>query len=56
MQSKYKMNFSEFKHCIEARNGEEIFEEWDDFVIWESYESARSYWADVEARLKGRTA
>lgn len=56
MQSKYKMSFSEFKHCIEARKGEEIFGEWDDFVIWESYESARSYWADVEARLKGRTA
>lgn len=56
IQSKNKMDFNEFRHIIEARKGEEIFDEWDDFIIWESYESARSYWADVEARLKGRTA
>ena len=56
MQSKYKTNFDEFKHRIGARKGKESFEEWDDFIIWESYESDHSYWANVEARLKGKTA
>ena len=41
---------------IESRIGEEAFEEWDDFIIWESYESARSYLRNVEARLKGLKA
>lgn len=53
MRSKYKMNFNDFKRRIEERRGEEIFEEWDDFIIWDSYESAHSYWAKVETRLKG---
>lgn len=47
------MSFDEFKRRIEERRGEEVFEEWDDFIIWDSYESARSYWAKVETRLKG---
>jgi hypothetical protein len=53
MRSKYKMSFDDFKRRIEERRGEEVFEEWDDFIIWDSYESARSYWAKVETRLKG---
>jgi hypothetical protein len=56
MQAKYKASFEEFKGHIESRKGSESFEEWDDFIIWESYESARRYWADVEARLKGQNA
>jgi hypothetical protein len=56
IQSKYKMSFSEFKHRIEKRKDKEVFEEWYDFIIWESYESALSNWADVEAMLKERTA
>ncbi len=55
MRSKYKMGFDDFKRRIEGRRGEEIFEEWDDFIIWDSYESDRSYWAKVENRLKGST-
>ncbi|MDM7939833.1 MAG: hypothetical protein QUS07_05755 [Methanothrix sp.] len=55
MGLKYKMNFEAFKHRIEARRGEEVFEEWDDFIIWESYESGRAYWNDVQRRLKGRS-
>lgn len=51
MRSKCKMDFGEFKHRVETRKGEEVFEEWDDIIIWESYESARSYWTNVEARL-----
>lgn len=53
MQAKYKVSFEELKEHIESRKDSESFEEWDDFIIWESYESARKYWADVEARLKG---
>lgn len=53
MRSKYKMSFCDFKRRIEERRGEEVFEEWDDFIIWDSYESARSYWAKVESRLTG---
>jgi len=56
MCAKYKMSFEDFKRRIESRIGEEDFEEWDDFIIWESYESARSYWRNVEARLKGLKA
>ncbi len=53
MRSIYKMSFNDFKHRIEERQGVEVFEEWDDFIIWDSYESARSYWVKVETRLKG---
>ena len=52
MQAKYKVSFEELKGHIESRKESESFEEWDDFIIWESYESARRYWADVEVRLK----
>jgi hypothetical protein len=52
MHAKYKMCFVDFKRRIESRIGEESFEEWDDFIIWESYESARNYWRKVEAGLK----
>ncbi|MHC1595110.1 MAG: hypothetical protein ACXQT2_07350 [Methanotrichaceae archaeon] len=53
MGSKYKMTFEAFKRRIEERRGEEAFEEWDDFIIWESYESARTYWVNAEKRLRG---
>lgn len=56
MCAKHKMSFEDFKRRIESRVGEESFEEWDDFIIWESYESARSYWRNVEAKLKGLKA
>ena len=56
MCSKHKMSFEDFKRRIESRIGDESFEEWDDFIIWESYESARGYWRNVEARLKGLKA
>ena len=52
MQANYKVSFEEFKGHIESRKESESLEEWDDFIIWESYESARRYWADFEARLK----
>lgn len=53
MISKYKMSFKDFKRRIEERKGEEVFEEWDDFIIWDSYESAKSYWLKVQIKLSG---
>jgi hypothetical protein len=53
MRSKYKMSFNDFKHRIEERKGVEVFEKWDDFIIWDAYESARGYWAKVETKLLG---
>ena len=44
MEQKYKMEFSTFEKNINARIGEENFEEWDDFIIWESYVKAYRYW------------
>ena len=53
MRSKYKMSFQDFQLRIEARKGDEVFEEWDDFIIWDAYESAKSYWLKVETYLSG---
>ena len=53
MMSKYKMSFKDFKRRIEERKDEEVFEEWDDFIIWDAYESAKSYWLKVETKLSG---
>ncbi|UEC43900.1 MAG: hypothetical protein METHAR1v1_1800004 [Methanothrix sp.] len=53
MRAKYDMSFEEFEEQIKSRKGDESFDEWDDFIIWESYESARKYWAGVQANLKG---
>jgi hypothetical protein len=53
MRSKYKMSFNDFKHRIEERKGIEVFQEWDDFIIWDAYESARGYWLKVETKLLG---
>jgi len=51
MRTKYKMNFQDFKRRIEERKEDEVFEEWDDFIIWDAYESARAYWLKVENKL-----
>jgi hypothetical protein len=56
MQAKYRMSFEQFKRRVESRTESESFDEWDDFIIWESYESARRYWADVGDSLKGHKA
>jgi len=52
MGRKYKVDFQEFKKVVEKRKGEEVFEEWDDFIQWESYEEALRYWTEVEERVK----
>ena len=56
MHAKYNVSYEDFKSHIELRKESESFDEWDDFIIWESYESARRYWADVQVRLKGHKA
>ncbi len=53
MRAKYDMSFEVFEKRIKSRKGFESFDEWDDFIIWESYESAREYWTGVQASLKG---
>ncbi len=54
LKRKYKVDFREFKRIIEGRKDEEVFEEWDDFIQWESYEEALGYWTEVEERVKGK--
>jgi hypothetical protein len=55
LKRKYKVDFREFKRIIEGRKDEEVFEEWDDFIQWESlYEEALRYWTEVEERVKGK--
>ncbi|MDQ1275234.1 MAG: hypothetical protein QG610_807 [Euryarchaeota archaeon] len=44
MEQKYGMDFSAFEKRIHSRVEEEDFEEWDDFIIWESYVTASRYW------------
>jgi hypothetical protein len=48
------VDFQGFKKIIEGRKEEEVFEEWDDFIQWESYEEALRYWTEVEERVKGK--
>ncbi|HBQ27874.1 MAG TPA: hypothetical protein DD719_00330 [Desulfotomaculum sp.] len=52
MKKKYRVNFQEFKKSIEERKNEEVFEEWDDFIQWESYEEAIRYWTEAKERVK----
>jgi len=40
MRSIYKMSFNDFKNRIEVRQGVEVFEEWDDFIILSKYPDA----------------
>lgn len=47
MRSKYNISFEDFKRRIEARKDDEVFGEWGDFIIWDSCESAKSYWLKV---------
>lgn len=54
MKRKYKVDFQGFKKIIDGRKDEEVFEEWDDFIQWESYEEALRYWTEVEERVKGK--
>ncbi len=48
MKSKYNMSYEDFKRRIETRTEEEVFEEWDDYIIWDACESAKNYWLKVD--------
>jgi len=54
LKRKYKVNFMDFKKNIEGREEEEVFEEWDDFIQWASYEETLRYWIEVGERVKGK--
>jgi len=40
MEDKYDMVFPEFESRIKGTANKEIFEEWDDYILWESYVKA----------------
>ena len=46
MENKYHMDFSDFETKIKAAS-EENFEEWDDYILWESYVKAYQYWSKL---------
>jgi len=45
-EKKYKMDFSDFEAKINSAS-EENFEEWDDYILWESYVKAYQYWSKL---------
>jgi hypothetical protein len=46
MKNKYGVDFSGFEKKIKT-SIEENFEEWDDFILWESYVKAFQYWSKL---------
>ncbi len=47
MEKKYNMVFSDFEAKIKGTANKEDFEEWDDFILWESYVKALQYWSKM---------
>ncbi len=47
MEKKYKMVFSDFEAKIKRTTNKENFEEWDDYILWESYIKALQYWSKM---------
>ncbi len=45
---KYGMGFQKFEKNIKGREDEEVFEEWDDYVLWKGYEESLKYWTMVK--------
>ena len=54
IKRKYQKDFQGFKKIIAGRKEAEVFEEWDDFIQWASYEEALRYWTEVEERIKDK--
>ncbi|HEX7576155.1 MAG TPA: hypothetical protein VF360_07220 [Candidatus Methanoperedens sp.] len=46
MENKYGVDFSDFEKKIKT-SIEENFEEWDDYILWESYVKALQYWSKL---------
>jgi len=51
MEEKYGLNFSEFQKKSENQEREN-FEEWDDLILWEGYETAYHEWLRKHKELK----
>lgn len=47
MEKKYDMFFSDFEAKIKQTANKENFEEWDDYILWESYVKALQYWSKM---------
>jgi hypothetical protein len=47
MEKKYNMVFSDFEAKIKRTANKENFEEWDDYILWESYVKALQYWGKM---------
>lgn len=47
MEEKYNMVFPEFEAKIKGTTNKGIFEEWDDYILWESYVKALQYWSKM---------
>ncbi len=47
MEKKYNMAFSDFEAKIKRTTDKENFEEWDDYIIWESDVKALQYWSKM---------
>ncbi len=47
MDKKYNMVFSVFEAKIKRTANKENFEEWDDYILWESYVKALQYWSKM---------
>ena len=43
MEEKFGLNFHQFKHKIDNGEGD-IFEEWDEMVLWEEYLNSFEEW------------
>ncbi len=51
MEEKYGLKFSEFQKKSENQE-QENFEEWDDLILWEGYETAYKEWLNKYKELK----
>lgn len=47
MEDKYNLVFPEFEAMIKETANKEIFEEWDDYILWESYVKVLQYWSKM---------
>lgn len=39
-EKKYQRTFKEFEKKVKGREGQENFEEWDDYIEWKAYEES----------------
>lgn len=44
-EKKYRQRFEEFEKRVLDKDREEIFEEWDDYILWKAIHKAYELWA-----------